>query len=131
MLRKHTKRTTSRRAARPESVRGAYIVCADERNESTMPDPHARVLPSADGTPVEYLSVGHGPHAIVVPGALAMASDLTPFAALLAQRHTVHVVQRRGRGGSGPQGDRYGIERECEDVEAVRARTGARLVFGH
>jgi pimeloyl-ACP methyl ester carboxylesterase len=43
----------------------------------------------------------------------------------------VHIVQRRGRGGSGPQGERYGIARECEDVEAVRARTGARLIFGH
>ena len=60
-----------------------------------------------------------------------MASDLAAFAALLARRHTVHVVQRRGRGGSGPQGERYGIERECEDIEAVRARTGARLIFGH
>jgi pimeloyl-ACP methyl ester carboxylesterase len=60
-----------------------------------------------------------------------VASDLTAFATLLARRHTVHVVQRRGRGGSGPQGERYGIARECEDVEAVRARTGARLIFGH
>jgi pimeloyl-ACP methyl ester carboxylesterase len=68
---------------------------------------------------------------IVVPGALATAWDMTAFAALLAGQHTVHVVQRRGRGGSGPQGDRYGIERECEDIEAVRARTGARLIFGH
>lgn len=60
-----------------------------------------------------------------------MASDLAPLAGLLASRHTVHVLQRRGRGGSGPQGDRYGVERECEDIEAVRARTGARLLFGH
>ena len=96
-----------------------------------MPDLDTRVLTSADGTPVEYLSAGHGPHVIVIPGALAIASDLTAFAVLLAQRHTVHVVQRRGRGGSGSQGDTYGIERECEDVEAVRARTGARLIFGH
>src|SRR5450759_1707022 len=59
------------------------------------------VLTSADGTAVEYLSVGRGPHVIVVPGALAMASDLAAFATLLAERHTVHVVQRRGRGGSG------------------------------
>ena len=43
----------------------------------------------------------------------------------------MYVVQRRGRGGSGPQGDRYCIERECEDIEAVRAATGARLIFGH
>jgi pimeloyl-ACP methyl ester carboxylesterase len=103
----------------------------DERNENPMPDMDIRVLTSADGTPVEYLSAGRGPHVIVIPGALALASDLTALAELLAQRHTVHVVQRRGRGGSGPQGDRYGIARECEDVEAVRARTGARLIFGH
>ena len=96
-----------------------------------MPDLDTQIVTSADGTPVEYLSAGSGPPVIVVPGALAVASDLTALAALLAQRHTVHVVQRRGRGGSGPQGERYGIERECEDVEAVRARTGARLVFGH
>jgi pimeloyl-ACP methyl ester carboxylesterase len=103
----------------------------DERNESRVPDLNTRVLASADGTAVEYLSVGHGPHVIVIPGALTMARDLASFATLVAQRYTVHVVQRRGRGGSGPQGDRYCIERECEDIEAVRARTGARLVFGH
>jgi pimeloyl-ACP methyl ester carboxylesterase len=96
-----------------------------------MPELDTRVVTSADGTAVEYLSLGCGPDVVVVPGALAMASDLAAFAALLAERHTVHVVQRRGRGGSGPQGDRYGIARECEDVEAVRARTGARLIFGH
>ena len=96
-----------------------------------MPDLDTQIVTSADGTPVEYLSAGSGPPVIVIPGALAVASDLTALATLLAQRHTVHVVQRRGRGGSGPQGERYGIERECEDVEAVRARTGARLIFGH
>ena len=96
-----------------------------------MPELHTRVAHSADGTPVEYLSVGHGPPVIAVPGALALAADLIPFATLLAQRHTVHVVQRRGRGGSGPQGDQYGIARECEDIEAVRGATGARLIFGH
>jgi pimeloyl-ACP methyl ester carboxylesterase len=96
-----------------------------------MSDLTTQIATSADGTPVEYLSAGRGPGVIVVPGALAVASDLTAFAALLAARHTVHIVQRRGRGGSGPQGDRYGIARECEDIEAVRARTGTRLIFGH
>ena len=96
-----------------------------------MPELHTRVATSADGTAVEYLSAGRGPGVIVVPGVLAMATDLAAFAKLLARRFTVHVVQRRGRGGSGPQGERYGIARECEDIEAVRARTGARLIFGH
>ena len=96
-----------------------------------MPDLRPRVATSADGTAVQYLSGGRGPDVIVIPGVLAVASDLSAFAMLLAQRYTVHVVQRRGRGGSGPQGDRYGIARECEDIEAVRAQTGARLIFGH
>lgn len=95
-----------------------------------MPDLDSRVVTSADGTAVEYLSTGRGPHVLVVPGALATARDMAAFAAVLAGQHTVHVVQRRGRGGSGPQGSRYGIERECEDIEAVRAQTGARLIFG-
>jgi pimeloyl-ACP methyl ester carboxylesterase len=86
---------------------------------------------SADGTAIEYLTAGDGPPVIVIPGALGTASDLLPFARLLAPRYTVHVVQRRGRGGSGPQGDQYGVERECEDLDAVRAATGARLLFGH
>jgi pimeloyl-ACP methyl ester carboxylesterase len=96
-----------------------------------MPDLDTRVVTSADGTAVEYLSVGCGPDVIVIPGAFAMAAALTDFAMLLAERHTVHIVQRRGRGGSGPQGDRYGIARECEDLEAIRRQTGARLIFGH
>jgi pimeloyl-ACP methyl ester carboxylesterase len=90
-----------------------------------------RAATSADSTVVEYLSAGHGPAVIIVPGALAEARDLTSLASLLAAGHAVHIVQRRGRGGSGPQGDHYAIERECEDIEAVRAATGARLLFGH
>lgn len=96
-----------------------------------MPELRTQVATSADGTAVEYLSTGRGPGVIVVPGVLAVASDLAAFAKLVGRRFTVHVVQRRGRGGSGPQGSRYGIARECEDIEAVRARTGARLIFGH
>jgi pimeloyl-ACP methyl ester carboxylesterase len=96
------------------------------RKWNTVPDLRTRVATSADGTAVEYLSAGRGPDVIVVPGVLTTASDLAAFATLLAERYyTVHVVQRRGRGGSGPQGERYGIARECEDIEAVRARTGA------
>jgi pimeloyl-ACP methyl ester carboxylesterase len=96
-----------------------------------MPDLDSGVVTSADGTAVEYLSVGRGPAVIAIPGMFATAASLTDFAMLLAERHTVHIVQRRGRGGSGPQGDRYGIARECEDVAAIRGQTGARLIFGH
>jgi pimeloyl-ACP methyl ester carboxylesterase len=37
----------------------------------------------------------------------------------------------RGRGQSGPQGDDYGINSECDDLAAVQAATGAKLLFGH
>jgi len=43
----------------------------------------------------------------------------------------VHVIDRCGRGRSGPQGPHYGIERELEDLSAVQAQTAATIVFGH
>lgn len=43
----------------------------------------------------------------------------------------MHVMERRGRGRSGPQGGEYGIDREREDLIAVQAATGATLLVGH
>jgi pimeloyl-ACP methyl ester carboxylesterase len=43
----------------------------------------------------------------------------------------VHTVQRRGRGGSDPQGSAYCITTECEDIAAVQQATGSHLIFGH
>jgi pimeloyl-ACP methyl ester carboxylesterase len=86
---------------------------------------------SADDTVIGYHTVGHGPALIVVGGALRAAEDYLALARGLAERYCVHVVDRRGRGLSGPQGPRYGIARECEDLLAVQAATGARVVFGH
>ena len=64
-------------------------------------------------------------------GSLYAACDYVPFAEVLARSFTVHVVDRRGRGGSGPQGADYGIEKECEDLLAIQSHTGARTAFGH
>jgi pimeloyl-ACP methyl ester carboxylesterase len=89
------------------------------------------VVASADGTTIAYRTVGRGPAVLVVPGALAVATDFDAFARELAQRLTVHTIERRGRGDSGPQGDDYSIERECEDVAALQAATGATFLFGH
>jgi pimeloyl-ACP methyl ester carboxylesterase len=86
---------------------------------------------STDGTVIAYTSTGAGPGLILVPGALTVAADFAPLAQALADRFTVHVVERRGRGASGPQGEDYSISRECEDLRAVRVATGAVLVFGH
>jgi pimeloyl-ACP methyl ester carboxylesterase len=89
------------------------------------------VVVSADSTTIAYRTVGKGPAVLVVPGALAVAADFDAFARELAERFSVHTIERRGRGESGPQGDDYSIERECEDLAAVQAATGATFLFGH
>jgi pimeloyl-ACP methyl ester carboxylesterase len=89
------------------------------------------VVASADSTTIAYRTVGKGPTVLVAPGALAVATDFDAFARELAQRFTVHTIERRGRGESGPQGDDYSIERECEDLAALQAATGAAFLFGH
>jgi pimeloyl-ACP methyl ester carboxylesterase len=86
---------------------------------------------SRDGTTISYLSIGGGPSVLVIPGVLSMAADYAAFARVLAERFTVHTIERRGRGESGPQGDDYSIVKECEDVLALQAETGASLLVGH
>ncbi|TQS29369.1 alpha/beta fold hydrolase [Microbispora sp. KK1-11] len=86
---------------------------------------------SADGTVIGYQTLGTGPDLIVVGGNLRTSEDYLPPAAALAGSFTVHVVDRRGRGASGPQGPEYSLAKEVEDLRAVQAATGARLAFGH
>jgi pimeloyl-ACP methyl ester carboxylesterase len=86
---------------------------------------------SRDGTRIGYLSVGTGPAVLVIPGVLSMASDYAAFARALSEHFTVHTIERRGRGESGPQGGDYSIVKECEDVLALQAETGAALLVGH
>ena len=90
-----------------------------------------RAVSSADGTTIAYRSLGAGAPVVVVGGVLSTAEDYLPLARSLARGFEVHVVERRGRGASGAQGEHYGIERECEDLEAVLAETAATRVFGH
>ena len=91
----------------------------------------SHVVFSNDGTKISYLSVGGGPWVIVIPGVLSMAADYATFARALSEHFTVHIIERRGRGESGPQGDDYSIVKECEDVLALQAETGGSLLVGH
>lgn len=86
---------------------------------------------SRDGTRIGGIALGSGPSVLVIPGALQAAADYLPLASGLAAKQTVYLLDRRGRGASGPQGDSYSIDRECEDVEAVLEHCGAERVFGH
>src|SRR5260370_5936653 len=75
--------------------------------------------------------MGSGPSVLVIPGALSMAADYAAFASALAEHFTVHIIERRGRGWSSPQGDDYSMIKECEDVLALLQKTGASLLVGH
>jgi len=96
-----------------------------------VPPAHQNTAISADGTAIGYRTLGSGPGLIVVGGALRTAEDYLPLATTLAESCTVHVVDRRGRGTSGPQGPRYSLRKEVEDLLAIYTETGARWAFGH
>jgi pimeloyl-ACP methyl ester carboxylesterase len=86
---------------------------------------------SQDGAKISYLTLGSGPAVLVIPGALSMAADYTAFASALAEHFAVHIIERRGRGLSSPQGDDYSMRKEREDVLALQQETGASFLVGH
>lgn len=88
-------------------------------------------LTSRDGTVIGYQSIGQGPGIILIHGALNDSRDLSKLARELSDSFTVHIIDRRGRGLSGPQGMEYSINKECEDIHAIQQVTGATYVFGH
>ncbi|GAA3470605.1 alpha/beta fold hydrolase [Nonomuraea roseola] len=101
------------------------------KQSNQIPQTHQRTVSSTDGTPISYQTIGAGSGLIVLGGALRTSQDYLPLASALARSFTVHVVDRRGRGASGPQGPQYTLGKEVEDLLAVQAETGARLAFGH
>ncbi|MBT8226086.1 MAG: alpha/beta hydrolase [Dactylosporangium sp.] len=91
----------------------------------------SRYVTSTDGSRIGYETLGAGPGLIVLSGALVRGADYRPLARALADSHTVHLVDRRGRGASGPQGHAYGVHTEVADLAAVVRDTGAPYLFGH
>jgi pimeloyl-ACP methyl ester carboxylesterase len=85
-----------------------------------MPD---TMITSADGTKLAARHCGHGSPLVLVHGALGSIETFALVEGLLAERHSVWVYSRRGRGGSG-DGPHYSLEREIEDVLAVLAAAG-------
>ncbi|MHA7984992.1 alpha/beta fold hydrolase [Rathayibacter sp. CAU 1779] len=92
----------------------------------------AHLVTSADGTPIEYFTVGAGPAIVVVHGAMQSAGSQRDLADALSDQFTVHLINRRGRGRSGqyPAIDAYGTATDVADVEAVLAATGAIGMLG-
>ncbi|MBB6732697.1 alpha/beta fold hydrolase [Cohnella zeiphila] len=86
---------------------------------------------SADGTAIGYLTLGSGPALVIVHGTFREAGNYETLARTLSTSFTVYVLNRRGRGSSGPQGPDYGLHKEREDLVALLQKTGSELLFGH
>src|SRR5579863_3524736 len=85
---------------------------------------------SRDGTTIAYRTFGHGPGIIAVHGGAQAAQNFTKLATALSDVFTVYVPDRRGRGRSGPPGHNYGLQAECDDIDALLTATGSHNVFG-
>jgi proline iminopeptidase len=83
---------------------------------STTPD--TGYVPGPDGVRLYYERIGDGPTVVIVPGRLFLARDLTP----LARRHTLilYDMRNRGRSSAVQDGTLLTIQKDVEDLEAVR-----------
>ncbi|HEY8600114.1 MAG TPA: alpha/beta hydrolase [Thermomicrobiales bacterium] len=90
----------------------------------------AGVVTSTDGTRLGYRQLGTGPGVVVLHGTMESAESHMQLAEALADTFTVYLLDRRGRGLSGPTGEGYGLEKEIADVAALLAKTGAAYLFG-
>jgi len=87
---------------------------------------------SADGTVIGFETLGDGPPMLLVHGGTATLSRWAPVQAQLAERYTVHMMDRRGRGISADEAQPYSIQREGEDVAAVLEAIGEDVyLLGH
>lgn len=85
---------------------------------------------SRDGTRIAFEKTGAGPALVIVGGALSDRNGGKPLAAALAERFTVYVYDRRGRGASGDTKP-YGVDREIEDLDALIEHAGGKAyVYG-
>lgn len=100
-----------------------------------MPEPRTFTTTSKDGTEIACAIEGAGPALLLVHGTADDRLGFDRLAPLIADRCTLYMMDRRGRGLSQDAPD-YAIEREFEDIAALaaalRRETGTPLdVFAH
>ncbi|HEX5825559.1 MAG TPA: alpha/beta hydrolase [Candidatus Limnocylindrales bacterium] len=83
--------------------------------------PPRRAIFGTDGVAIAVFRSGDGPPLVLVHGATADHTTWRTSGPLLAARHTLHAIDRRGRGRSGdpPRGSPYAIEQEFGDLASV------------
>ena len=90
-----------------------------------------RHVEAPDGVAIACEVSGAGPPLVLVHGAGSARWSFDGVRPHLEPRFTVIAIDRRGRGDSA-DGDRYALERECEDVAAVVRDAGPdALLVGH
>jgi pimeloyl-ACP methyl ester carboxylesterase len=85
---------------------------------------------SKDGTTIGYRELGQGPGLVVLHGAMESSQSHMQLAQALADRYTVYLPDRRGRGMSGPYRKDHSVRNDVEDMDAVLTKTGAHNVLG-
>jgi pimeloyl-ACP methyl ester carboxylesterase len=85
---------------------------------------------SRDGTAIGYRQFGKGPGLVLVQGTMGTAQNFMELALALADKYTVYVPDRRGRGISPTEVKDYCAQKEVEDLDALLEKTGAHDVFG-
>jgi len=85
---------------------------------------------SADGTTIGFRHIGSGAGIVLVHGGMKSSRDFSKLALALSDAFSVYVMDRRGRGLSGPHGEAFSVQKEVDDVKALVAKTGARFAFG-
>ncbi len=80
-------------------------------------------IESRDGTTIGFRKLGQSPGLVVVHSSIATGDEWSRMASALADRFTVHLVDRRGRGLSG-DADAYSIDTEIADIAAVLDAAG-------
>ena len=90
-----------------------------------------RFVISQDGTEIACRVSGRGPALVLVHGTTGSDFSWRFVEPLLAERFTLYLMQRRGRGQSG-DAPAYSLAREAEDVGALVDSIGGPVdVFGH
>ncbi|MFF1833439.1 alpha/beta fold hydrolase [Streptomyces sp. NPDC058231] len=79
---------------------------------------------------IGYRKMGRGPGLVLLHGGMKSSQDFMRLGRLMSDAFTVYIPDRRGRGLSGPFGDRFSVMREVEDMQAVISGTRARYMFG-
>jgi pimeloyl-ACP methyl ester carboxylesterase len=83
-------------------------------------DGHRHAVTSADGTGIGLLTAGDGPPLLLVHGGMGCIENWQPMWKSLTGRWQVTAMDRRGRGASRDDVQRYELRQEFEDVAALR-----------